>query len=147
MMSSVQWRINVACPGEWHVVGLRVEDTASPQAVWPSFFNGLPMARYPDVIEAAVLEVGSGSNAVGVIFPGDLDEFDLTQRAPLPADSVEIYCYSFPEEVMPRATFNQVLLAVGEQLLEHSGQPGEWYAGLRGALYKLRTKIRQDLQG
>jgi hypothetical protein len=146
-MSSVQWRITVACPGEWHVAGLRVEDTASPQAVWPSFFNGLPMARYPDVIEAAVLEVGSGWNAVGVIFPSDLDEFDLTQRAPLPADSVEIYCQSFPEEVMPRATFYQVLLAFSEHLLERPGQPGEWYATLRAALQKLRAKIRQDLQG
>jgi hypothetical protein len=144
-MVSVQWRISIARPGEWHVAGLRVEDTASPQAMWPAFFNGLSVSRYPEVVEAAVQEIGAGSNAVGVTFPSDLDEFDLLERAPIPADSVEIYCQSFPEEVLPRATFYQVLLAFSEHLLECPGQPSEWYAALRAALQKLRAKINQDV--
>lgn len=92
-------------------------------------------------------EVGAGSDAVGVTFPGDVDEFDLTQRAPIPADAVEVYGQSFPAELLPRAVFYHVLLAVGEQLLERPGQSGEWYTALRTALEKLRTKISQDLQG
>jgi hypothetical protein len=141
----MQWRISIARPGEWHVAGLRVEDTASPQVMWPAFFNGLPVSRYPEVVEAVVQEIGAGSNAVGVTFPNDLDEFDLVERAPIPADSVEIYCQSFPEEVLPRATFYQVLLAFSEHLLECPGQPGEWYAALRAALQKLRAKINRDV--
>ena len=140
-MVGQHWRIAAARPGERHIGGLRVEDTASPQAMWPAFFNGLPLARYPEVVEASVQEVGSGLNAVGVTFPSDLDEFDLAQREPIPADSVEIYCQSFPEEVMPRTVFYQVLLALGEQLVQRPGQPGEWYTASRAALQKLRAKM------
>jgi hypothetical protein len=145
-MVNVQWRISIARPGEWHVAGLRVEDTTSPQAMWPAFFNGLSVSRYPEVVEAAVQEIGAGSNAVGVTFPGDLDEFDLMERAPIPAGSVEIYCHSFTDEILPRVVFYQILLAFGSQLLERPGQSGEWYTALRVALQKLRTKISQDLQ-
>ncbi|RPD49731.1 hypothetical protein DNI29_02720 [Hymenobacter sediminis] len=105
----------------------------------------MPAACYPEVIEAAVRGVGSGSNAVGVTFPGDLDEFDLTERSPIHADAVEIYCHSFPDEVLLRATFYHVLLAVGEQLLECHSQPAEWRTALRAALQKLRAKIDQEL--
>lgn len=146
-MEQLQWRITAAHPGEGHVLGLKMEnEIASGEAAWPHFFVGIPAGRYPEVIEAAVQEVGVGSNAVGVTFPGDLDEFDLTERAAIPADSVEIHCQSFTDEILPRVVFYQVLLAFGSQLLERPGQSGEWYTALRVALQKLRTKISRDLQ-
>jgi|GEM_PF-2622906 len=143
-MSSVQWQITSASPGTWNVLGLRVEDTSSAEAAWPAFFTGMPAQWYPRMIEAAIGEVGAGSDAVGVIFPGDLDALDLMERPPIPPDSVEIYCHSFASVMLPRATFYAVLLALGEQLLERPGQPGDWYPALRTALQNLRAKISRD---
>ncbi|UOQ53534.1 hypothetical protein [Hymenobacter cellulosivorans] len=144
-MTQLLWRISAAPPGTWDVLGLRVESTFSAEAGWPAFFNGIPAGWYPTVIEAAVQEVGAASNAVGVSFPGDLDAFDLTQRPPIPADAVEIYCHSLPVESLPRVVFYQILLAFGSRLAECPGQPPEWYLAMHTALQKLRRKLGREL--
>jgi hypothetical protein len=140
-MQQVQWSL---IPNPTSNLGFRVEDNLNPNANWVFFFTGVYLEDYPKVIEAAVKEVGSGFNAVGANFPGDLDEWDLEEHGPLPADGVELYHHNFGNTIIPRDTFYAVLYAFAERLLERTDRPAAWYEAMRAALAKLRVKMAAD---
>lgn len=114
-----------------------------PEASWPHFFAGVRLRHYPEVIEAVAQEIGAGDEAVGVTFPGDLDEFDRLSVA-IPENGVKVYVLGFDDSILPRATFYTVLLAFAERLLMRPGQPADWYKAMQTALDKLRAKMRAD---
>lgn len=117
--------------------------TSDQRAAWPHFFTGIRLEKYPRVIDAVANETGAAGEVVGVNFPADLIDLDAS-APPIPADAVEVYVSKYEDEVLPRATFYAVLLAFAERLLERPGQPSDWYAAMRTALDKLRTKMAAD---
>jgi hypothetical protein len=146
-MQSIKWSIVESPPAHAGVLGLRMEDTQDANAVWPFYFTGINAASYPAAIDAAVQEIGSSGEYSGVTFPDDLDEWDLTERAPFPSNMVELYQVHFGRTIVLRDTFYTMLLAFAERLLERPGQPAEWYTAMHTALDKLRAKMTADSAG
>ncbi|WP_046245342.1 hypothetical protein [Hymenobacter terrenus] len=122
-------------------IGIAVSVPGGP--IWPDFFTGIRLNKYPRVIEAVAGEVGAHDELAGVNFPAGLAQLDPT-APPIPADSVEIYVHGGEDEVLPRSTFYAILLAFAERLVERPGQPAEWYTAMHEALDKLRAKIAAD---
>lgn len=141
-MQKFQWAIVPPSPPS--ILGFQVADKLNPDAFWVDFFNGVYLEAYPRVIEAAVQEVGSGFNSVGVNFPGDYDEWDISQHGEIPADMVQLYNHGFGETSMPRVTFYTILCAFAERLLQLPDQPADWREAMQAALAKLRAKMAAD---
>jgi hypothetical protein len=107
-------------PLTWQIVqdpastsGTRVVGS-DPNAAWPYFFNGFPLAKYPRLLKTVALKIGFHSNGTGVNFPLGLLQVDPT-RSPSTAHKVEIYLDGFETSVLPRATFYAMLYAVAER--------------------------------
>lgn len=138
-MQSVQWDVVDSTSTTY---GLQVVDRQDANAPWTFFFTSVSLDAYPQMMEAAAQGIGYGSNAVGVTFPADLDEWNIQERGEeLPAGTVEIYHHDFGSAILPQATFYAILQVVAERLLARPNQSTNWCAAMRTALAQLQTKL------
>ncbi|GAB3636042.1 hypothetical protein GCM10027422_16320 [Hymenobacter arcticus] len=142
-MEKIHWSIEALKPGETGVLDLCISDTQDPDAPWQFYFTGIPVSKYPAVIEAASQEISLNGEYTGVNFASGQDELEK-QEAPLPHTAVEVYHQYLGGTVMLRIDFYTLLQAFAERLLTRPGQPAAWYEAMRAALAKLQAKMTAD---
>lgn len=106
-------------------------------SVCPSFFTGVGLDSYPKMIKTVVAEVGFGSNAVGVTFPGDLDHTE----EPIPEGMLEIYLLD-EEDQVNQLDFYSILLEFARELLRRKTEREHaWKKEMQESIYLLQTKL------
>lgn len=134
-MAQTNWKLIFNPADDSNRVKLVVDESLAPLR---AFFFELTDSSYPEVIGAALTEVGSGFDNAGVNFAGDLYPGD----EPMDEDMVEVY--SQDQEVrIPRQDFLRVLLEVGRARvsIQQSRRKSEWTTEMHEALSALEEAI------